>query len=112
MIEIQRGGRHHNSGVAPSTMAKILFVLALAIVVQVELVFGKCTVKTMEGMVKECVFPFNYEGRIYNQCSTSTGGSRPWCASRVDKNGHGLSLDFCDSNCPGGPFYPFYLKTQ
>merc|ERR1740128_843191 len=100
MIEIQRGGRHHNQGVAPSTMAKILFVLALAIMVQVELVFSKCTVQTMEG-VKECVFPFYYYGWIYNQCTTSNGDSKPWCAYRVDENGRGLSFEACDSNCPG-----------
>ncbi len=34
-----------------------------------------------------CVFPFNYEGTTYTECTTIDNFAIPWCSTEVDSNG-------------------------
>jgi len=79
-------------------MAKTLFVLALAIVIPVELVFSKCA--TLYGEY-DCIFPFIMDDRIFNQCAIFDFNSKPLCAFEVHENGYARKLAICNSNCPG-----------
>ena len=52
-----------------------------------------------------CVFPFIYNGRIHDRC-TSIDGDAPWCSTSVDSSGVHISgqglWEYCtDTACPG-----------
>ena len=50
-----------------------------------------------------CVFPFFFNGRLINTCTTIDGDATPWCATSVDGSGnYGGTWEFCEeSSCPG-----------
>ena len=50
-----------------------------------------------------CVFPFIFNGRLINTCTTIDGDATPWCATSVDASGnYGGTWEFCEeSSCPG-----------
>ena len=49
-----------------------------------------------------CVFPFSWQGMIYNGCTTWNGMS-PWCSTLVDDDGihvgGGGYWGYCGSHC-------------
>lgn len=45
-----------------------------------------------------CVFPFKYNNRLYNSCTTADGDAN-WCAIAVDSDGKMTDYNYCDSNC-------------
>ena len=52
-----------------------------------------------------CVFPFTFNRRVHNTCTTIDGDATPWCATQVDANGNlagGSAWEYCTSpSCPG-----------
>merc|ERR1711892_1073286 len=49
-----------------------------------------------------CVFPFTFNGRIHNTCTTIDGQATPWCATSVDSSGnYNGNHENCESTCPG-----------
>ena len=44
-----------------------------------------------------CVFPFNYQGKSYDKC-TSDGqmSNKIWCATTKDSNGYYDDWDYCN----------------
>jgi len=51
-----------------------------------------------------CVFPFEYEGQTYNQCtSVGSENGRAWCATQVDSEGKVVrnKWEDCEHSCPG-----------
>ena len=55
----------------------------------------------MEG--KQCIFPFNYEGQTYNQCSREDFHvTMAWCATMVDDNEELVKDQWgvCGDKCP------------
>jgi len=54
---------------------------------------------------KECIFPFTYRGKTYNQCTRDHALSkgRAWCATKVDARGNVNDVNRADCNmgCPG-----------
>jgi len=56
-----------------------------------------------------CIFPFFYNNRIYDKC-TSSDGDDPWCATKLTErkiqgtkaiNSTMSAWGYCSSNCPG-----------
>ena len=49
-----------------------------------------------------CVFPFWYEGTVYESCITVEDDT-PWCSTEVDTNGHHVHglWGYCGARCPG-----------
>ena len=49
---------------------------------------------------KECIFPFNYVGQTYTECTTVDYHTR-WCATKVDRSGTYVRKQWgeCGSNC-------------
>ena len=48
-----------------------------------------------------CVFPFIYNNRESDRCTT-VDGSSPFCATSVDSSGNLLTSEYCtDPSCPG-----------
>lgn len=46
-----------------------------------------------------CVFPFIFNGRIFDTCTTIDGDSQPWCSKTSDWEGQ---WEYCtSSSCPG-----------
>ena len=66
------------------------------------------TCKTISGPFSNnpCVFPFEYNGVKYNEC-TNVEASRtmPWCSVRVDAQETHVqgNWGYCDTGCPGVP---------
>ena len=61
----------------------------------------KCKSKSIS---KKCIFPFSYEGKRYNKCTSDhTGEEREftWCATEVDSNGElvGEEWEYCKESC-------------
>lgn len=49
-----------------------------------------------------CVFPFIFNGRLFDSCTTIDGDATPWCATSVDSAGnYGGTWEYCQSSCPG-----------
>ena len=44
-----------------------------------------------------CVFPFNYLGVTYLEC-TSAGSSSPWCATSVNDAGNYINWQYCETS--------------
>ena len=54
------------------------------------------------GSCGNCVFPFIYNRRESDRCTTVDGKHSPWCATSVDSSGNMVSWEYCsDSSCPG-----------
>ena len=34
-----------------------------------------------------CIFPFKYNGRVYNNCTKDGGSAKPWCAVKLPFSG-------------------------
>jgi len=52
----------------------------------------------------KCIFPFEYEGQTYNQCTTQgSENAQAWCATKVDSSGVVVrnSWEDCHHSCPG-----------
>ena len=66
--------------------------------------YSRC--KTIGGPSKNkhCVFPFKFNGEIYNRCAFGSDGF--WCATKVDSRGLFLAenLGICGSDCPKGKY--------
>ena len=47
-----------------------------------------------------CIFPFNYGGVTYNECTNATNG-KLWCATHLKSDGNGTysKWGYCDANC-------------
>ena len=57
-----------------------------------------------------CIFPFNYDGVIYNSCiweDAQYTDYKPWCSTKVDKAGHHVTRQSkwgnCGLDCPISP---------
>ena len=50
---------------------------------------------------KLCVFPFNFKGTFYFECTTVENGDQPWCSVEVDSDGNHIGGKWgnCSSNC-------------
>ena len=50
---------------------------------------------------KECVFPFTFKNVKYEACTVNKD-TRPWCYTKVDSEGNGVSGEwgYCNENCP------------
>ena len=55
---------------------------------------------------KQCVFPFQFGGDTYNDCTfegNQPGETQPWCSTLTDNNGVHIggqgNWGFCPSNC-------------
>ena len=48
----------------------------------------------------ECVFPFKYRDKVYNEC-TIDGASKPWCCTKTDSGGNHLGghWGYCGPDC-------------
>ena len=53
---------------------------------------------------KACIFPFKFNNRLYNNCTTADGDPKSWCATSVNGDGVMTSWGYCDSNCIGKQF--------
>merc|ERR1712128_152919 len=52
----------------------------------------------------KCIFPFEYEGQTYNQCTTQgSENAQAWCATKVDSSGVVVRnfWEDCHHSCPG-----------
>ena len=54
---------------------------------------------------KECIFPFQFNGNIHNECTWDQAApGNPWCSTKVDENGvHIENIDewgICGEGCP------------
>lgn len=66
---------------------------------------------------QKCIFPFKYDGKTYNTCTTDDNwswNSKPWCATTLDANGYKEDYGFCDMRtCSStafiSPFLAFIL---
>jgi len=75
---------------------------------QVVKLTGDCKVKagcattgtSGAGADKPCIFPFNYEGIIYRECTTVKASAK-WCATKTDDDGHYISGEwgYCGEAC-------------
>ena len=51
------------------------------------------------GSCGNCVFPFMFNGRIHDRCTTIDGDASPWCSKTADWDGQ---WEYCtDASCPG-----------
>ena len=57
------------------------------------------------GSCGKCIFPFMFNGRIFNTCTTIDGDATPWCATSVNEQtgefDSSHTWEYCDSACPG-----------
>ena len=69
-----------------------------------------CVVKEeRSGETKPCIFPFQFEEKMYNGCTTA-GFPEPWCSTKVDpiNSVHVTSGNFF-GNCPKSETCPLHL---
>ena len=74
---------------------------------------GCCTTASSSDAGKPCVFPFRFNGVLYNECTldgNSPGETVPWCSTMTDSNDNHVGgqgkWGFCSSNCQTGPTSP------
>ena len=50
---------------------------------------------------QKCVFPFLFDGKEYDSCTTDGEVDYFWCATDVDKNGEMIigNWGFCEERC-------------
>ena len=69
-------------------------------------ILEKSGCKTIAGPSKDkdCVFPFVFKGKIYNECRFNSDGF--WCSTKVDSTGSHIrgNWGICGSNCPKGKY--------
>ena len=67
--------------------------------------FEECRTKGGPVPNVPCVFPFNYEGTKYTECTTIENSNVPSCSTEVDTNGIHVESKYgsCSRGCPGGP---------
>merc|ERR1712038_788155 len=74
--------------------------IGLAAVVQARLKnYGTYNCTTKKG--RQCVFPFKYEGTIYEMCASGVSRAGWWCATAVDNDGNYIDgqWDWCADTC-------------
>jgi len=91
-------------------MLKLLAYLVFILGVHIWRAKGGCrTVASSEKDSLPCIFPFFYNNRIYDKC-TSSDGDDPWCATKLTEriiqgkikvNSTMSAWGYCSSNCPG-----------
>nr|XP_040566435.1 72 kDa type IV collagenase-like [Lepeophtheirus salmonis] len=57
----------------------------------------KCA--TISGV--SCTFPFKYNGKTYDACTTADNSGSPWCATSVNAQGEYQGYGNCNTNCQG-----------
>lgn len=52
-----------------------------------------------------CLFPFNYKGNKYTECTKMGNNNVPWCSTKVDSKRNHVSGNWgnCSPRCPGVP---------
>lgn len=65
-----------------------------------------CITKSGKDANTRCVFPFRYDGIIYNSCTKAgnqPGETEHWCSTKVDSSGQHVSgqgkWGWCDTSC-------------
>merc|ERR1719419_174797 len=62
-------------------------------------------IASASGDCGNCIFPFIFNGRIFNTRTTIDGDATPWCATSVDEQTGGFNSthtwEYCESTCPG-----------
>ena len=67
------------------------------------IVFSVCKTESGPEMDKMCIFPFNYKGRTYTDCTTKDAHGTYWCATEVNSNGDYYGRwGNCGSTCVKG----------
>ena len=51
--------------------------------------------------VQDCKFPFTYDGKRYNGCTTAGTKYGPWCATKLDSKGNYVKDNWarCNKHC-------------
>ncbi len=65
------------------------------------LIISDCmAIEFQSNLSKPCIFPFEYDGKIYQGCSTANE-SEPWCPTEVYPNGtmNDNHYGVCDESC-------------
>ena len=59
------------------------------------------------GDVLPCIFPFKYNGGVYNTCTNEmkhVTNNLPWCSTKIDETGYHIGGEGnwgnCDETCP------------
>ena len=68
-------------------------------------ILDNCTTIGGESPNIPCIFPFKFDQVTYNSCTyKSASDGKPWCSTKVDKNGSHISKKgfwgHCSINCP------------
>ena len=52
---------------------------------------------------EECVLPFVYKGKTYEECTTVDNFGVGWCSTKVNATGHHIENNWgiCGPTCPG-----------
>merc|ERR1712243_413522 len=62
---------------------------------------AKCMTTSGAVTGAECKFPFIFNGKVYNSCTTAGGFSQPWCSTGTNYFHISSQWGNCGSNCPG-----------
>ncbi|XP_064097954.1 uncharacterized protein LOC135209201 [Macrobrachium nipponense] len=71
---------------------------------------SKFTVTTEKG--KKCIFPFTYKGVTSKGCITTAEFKKPFCATKVDKSGRSVEIDFCPHDWEMMLLLPGEVRTE
>ena len=65
---------------------------------------------------QRCVFPFIYDGKSYDECTTIDNNGIPWCSTNVMCAGDFVEGEWgnCGSDCSGdlGKYEHIYIATN